>query len=256
MKHNNQINTLMFDLFGVLFKFDTIPAIRYLGPLDIIWYYIRFRQNPFERSLLILDKIRREVPGEYQSLMKYRDIYLPESFVKWQKGEIQRGDLVHIVRSYIHKLTKEDYFVNHKDRLAIERLLMLFAHPKQMQSSFYLPMYIFDLIKKIKELNRYKLIIISNIDEETYNIVTQKYDYFFELFDGFVASCKVNLVKPEPAIFNYAFKKYHVDPTQAMYIDDQKENIAAAQQLGLTTHLCPRPKKLKSILEPIIDSEI
>jgi len=251
MKHNNQINTIIFDLFGVLFKFDTIPAIRYLGVGDIIWYYLRFRQDPFQRSLRILDKIRREVPGEYQTVMKYKDMYLPESFVKWQKGYIKRIDLVHLVHQYLHQLSEEHYFVNHKDQKAIEKLLTLFAHPRQMLSSFYLPIYIVDLIKKIKATNHYKLLIISNIDEETYHHVIKEYDYFFSLFDGFIASCNVHLVKPESAIYQYALDAYQVNPGHTLFVDDQRENIVAAHNLGINTHMCPSPKKLAHILKSI-----
>ncbi len=253
MEHNNNIDTLIFDLFGVLFKFDTIPSIRYLGICDIIWYYFRFQQNPFKRALNVLDKMRREVPGEYQDLMTYKGEHLlPESFVNWQKGYTSRAEMVSKIHRYIHLLQSENYFVNDYDRKSIESLLMLFAHPSQLIDSFYPPSYIIDLIEKIYAQKRYKLYIISNIDTETFNLISKRYESFFALFDGFVASCNVHKIKPDPAIYEYAIHKYNLVPERCYFIDDQKENILAAQKLGINTLLCPKPSKLAGILEPLL----
>ena len=251
-KTDGTIDTLIFDLFGVLFKFDTIPAIRYLGVCDVILYYLRFQQNPFKRALNVLNEMRLEVPNEYQDLMMYKNIYLPESFVNWQKGLLSRHDLVHKIHVYIHHLDRNHYFASEQDRKSVESLLMLFAHPSQLVDSFYPPAHVIQLLEKIHAQKRYKLFIISNIDTETYKLVTTKHPNFFALFDGFIASCNVHMIKPDPAIYQYALEKYNLAPERCYFIDDQGENIAAAQKLGINTLLCPKPSKLAEILEPLL----
>lgn len=249
----NTIDTLIFDLFGVLFTFEAIPAIRYLGPLDMLWYCIRFQKNPFTQSLKILDKMRREVPHEYQDLMTYKGTYLPESFVNWQKGYLSRYEIVEKVHAYIHHLNKINYFKTEQQKRAIEKLILLFAHPSQLVDSFYPPAYNIELIKKLHEKG-YKLFVLSNIDSETHGLITQKYASFFSLFNGFVASCNVHAIKPDPAIYKYLLNEYNLAPEHCYFFDDQKENVSEARHLKINAIRCPKPRKLPQIVSSIISS--
>jgi putative hydrolase of the HAD superfamily len=60
---------------------------------------------------------------------------------------------------------------------------------------------------------------------------------FFEVFSGAVISCRLNLCKPEAAIYEHALKTYKLRPQDTIFIDDVEKNVAAAGKLGIRTIL-------------------
>jgi putative hydrolase of the HAD superfamily len=54
-----------------------------------------------------------------------------------------------------------------------------------------------------------------------------------ELFDAVVISAEVGLHKPEPEIYLLASKRLGVEPEQCVFIDDLRENCAAAEAVGM-----------------------
>ena len=58
---------------------------------------------------------------------------------------------------------------------------------------------------------------------------------FWELFTGKVISCRLNLCKPEPAIYEYLLNTYNLDAAGTVFIDDIDANLSVAAQLGMQT---------------------
>ena len=56
-----------------------------------------------------------------------------------------------------------------------------------------------------------------------------------EIVDGAVFSFEVQATKPEPEIYKALLEKYGLDPTECVFIDDNRKNIIAANQLGMAT---------------------
>lgn len=91
-----------------------------------------------------------------------------------------------------------------------------------------------ELIKKIKEKGG-KLFLISNISKgfaTNYNKVP-KIKEIFDLFDGLVFSGPIKLAKPNKEIFNYALKKFDIKAEESIFFDDNKDNIAGADSVGI-----------------------
>ena len=55
--------------------------------------------------------------------------------------------------------------------------------------------------------------------------------------DGGVMSYEVKCLKPDPAIYQSLFEKYHLKPEECVFIDDNAANIDAAKKLGMKTIL-------------------
>ena len=55
---------------------------------------------------------------------------------------------------------------------------------------------------------------------------------FIGLFRAGVFSARVNLIKPDPAIFTHATQAFGIDPVRTLFIDDVAHNVAAAQAAG------------------------
>ena len=58
-----------------------------------------------------------------------------------------------------------------------------------------------------------------------------------ELFDAIVISGDVGLHKPEPEIYLLACERLGVEPTDAVFVDDLRENCAGAEAVGITAVL-------------------
>ncbi len=93
------------------------------------------------------------------------------------------------------------------------------------------------LIKPLKE--KYKVYGLTNWSAETLPIARRKYD-FFELFDGIVVSGEEKLVKPDPRFYRVLLNRYNLKAKETLLIDDNAENIRAAEKLGFqTVHVTP-----------------
>jgi putative hydrolase of the HAD superfamily len=57
-----------------------------------------------------------------------------------------------------------------------------------------------------------------------------------DVADEFVLSGEVGCAKPDARIYLTALDRLHADPADALFIDDQPRNVAAAIALGITGH--------------------
>jgi putative hydrolase of the HAD superfamily len=57
------------------------------------------------------------------------------------------------------------------------------------------------------------------------------------LFDAVVISGDVGLYKPQPEIFRLACERLGVEPADAVFVDDLRENVAGAEALGMAAVL-------------------
>lgn len=113
-----------------------------------------------------------------------------------------------------------------------------------------------DLLKEIPEntallsrLNKEgkQLLILSNFHAAAYKRLTERCS-FFSNFDGGVISSHVGLLKPDPQIFNLLAQNYSLDPKHCLFIDDTRENIETARDLGYSTLHLQNPRALSSAL--------
>ena len=87
------------------------------------------------------------------------------------------------------------------------------------------------LIKELKERG-YKLYVLSNMSKE-YIEFLREYPVF-DYFDEQVVSCEIGLGKPNRRIYEYLLEKYELNPAETIFIDDRKDNVDVAEELGIT----------------------
>ena len=58
-----------------------------------------------------------------------------------------------------------------------------------------------------------------------------------DVFHEIVISGDVGLHKPDPAIFELTCSRLGVEPRECVFVDDLRENCAAAEALGITAIL-------------------
>ena len=88
------------------------------------------------------------------------------------------------------------------------------------------------LIKPLKE--KYKVYGLTNWSAETLPIAMARYDFFADL-DGIVVSGDEKLIKPDPKIYQVLIDRYDAKPEESLFIDDNIDNIVAAQKIGFQT---------------------
>jgi 2-haloacid dehalogenase len=92
------------------------------------------------------------------------------------------------------------------------------------------------------------LYALSNWSHETYPLAERRFA-FLKLFRGLVISGEVGMIKPDPRIFVHLLERFGIAAGDAVYIDDNPKNAAAATALGLHGIHFTEPAKLRRELE-------
>ena len=92
-----------------------------------------------------------------------------------------------------------------------------------------------DNVAYIKDLKRfgYKVYILSNIPEDDTKYLRSC--GVFDNIDGGVFSYEYKKIKPDPEIFHILLKKYDLKSSECLFLDDRKDNVVAASNLGFET---------------------
>ncbi len=77
-----------------------------------------------------------------------------------------------------------------------------------------------------------------------------------DLFDVAVISGEVGLHKPQPEIYLLACERLEVEPGDAVFVDDLRENCAGAEAVGMTAILHRDPGKTVPELERLLGVEL
>lgn len=243
------INVVIFDILGVLFYIDKVKALQLLSYKDAFVYFCQKRRNPIDECLSILDRMRQEVPGQFQQIVPYKGTFLPNCIVQWQQGLISEPELFEQIKSYLALLDKEHYFSTACHRRVIYTLLDVMLNSRIGLEVYRLIPSTAQLIKTLKQQGMYKLYILSNIDKQTFEGLKQRYSPIFDCFDGMVTSCYSHFIKPEASIFECLIQKYNLDPHHCCLVDDQIENLEMAKKLGMDVVYCKKPAELYQLFE-------
>ena len=79
---------------------------------------------------------------------------------------------------------------------------------------------------------KYKLVLVSNTDPVRYAYIERRFPELL-IFDAYVLSFRLGVMKPDPAIYREALARVGALPDGALFIDDLQENIDGAARLGI-----------------------
>jgi len=88
-----------------------------------------------------------------------------------------------------------------------------------------------DLIHALKKTDN-RLFVLSNMQFASIEYLEATHD-IWELFDAAVISCRIQKVKPEPAIYEHLLSENQLIAAETVFFDDMRENVQAASQLGI-----------------------
>lgn len=103
-----------------------------------------------------------------------------------------------------------------------------------------------DLLMELKS-RKVPLYALSNWHHETFAEALDIFP-FLRLFDGRIISGEVKIGKPDPAIYRLLLDTYKLNPRETLFIDDRRENVQAAWDLGINAVQFLSPRQLEQDL--------
>ena len=78
------------------------------------------------------------------------------------------------------------------------------------------------------------LYAITNFSGEFWKPFRAREAHLFDRFRDIVVSGDEKLIKPDPAIYRLALDRFGLAPHEAVFIDDNRDNVAGAEGVGMT----------------------
>lgn len=89
-----------------------------------------------------------------------------------------------------------------------------------------------EILGKLKQNGDYRLDTINNESFVLNQFRIEKFG-LVQYFDNFFSSCYLHMRKPELQIFKTVIYVTQCKPAECLYIDDRKENVEAARNVGI-----------------------
>ena len=143
------------------------------------------------------------------------DENLKNVFEKFDLGEFSEDDII-------------DYFSKYEGVDSTKEELR-----KEIDSYVKLDNKLSNIILKLKNKG-FKTVLLSNANASFFERkIYPTYPEFKSLFDEIIISSNIKMVKPDPDIFLHTLKKINAKPEESLFIDDSKNNVEAAINLGI-----------------------
>lgn len=164
-------------------------------------------------------------PAKTQKLLN--KLFVSNEWTSFSKGEISSADF-------------KTHAINLLPQFKTEILKILDVD----NLKFMIPPYN-ETLKFIKELreHKYKVFLLTDINEDTITYLNQEIPNFESLFDGIVYSCRVGMVKKDGKVFHKLLIDHSLFPEETLFIDDNTNNLKIAKKYGLLTHKFSNPNK-------------
>ena len=91
---------------------------------------------------------------------------------------------------------------------------------------------------------------LTNWSAETFPPQRKRFE-FLSWFEGIVVSGEEGVIKPDARIFRILLERYRIAPEEAVFIDDNPVNVAAASALGMHGIHYRSPERLRRELKAL-----
>lgn len=219
---------IVFDVGDVLVETKYAQTLWSIGPFKLL-HCATTGCNPFaahKRLFALLDAIK---PYD-QSQIIVKDAHghiMPQLFIDWLKGTVSGQEILNLVYE-----APDSFFTGRAEKNLILALAEVLFTPLYFVETRQIIQPAVALVKDCKKAG-HSVYLLSNWEPESFELMEYLYPEVFDLFDGKIISGKVALVKPDPAIYEYLLDTYNLDAHDTILIDDQLENIIAAQHRGI-----------------------
>ena len=235
-----QIQCIVVDLGGVVVDTNPKGSKAEIGFGTMISYWFKNGGNPKKIKSRFYDILNEVDTSVYEEVYDEHGLQLPSLMIEWLLG-IRKNE--HIKEQILTAFQNPELFKNKQEQAFFTKLaVMIFTTESFINSR----MINYETISFLKECKKqgYKLVVLSNWDAESFELMVKNNQEVFDIFDDIVISGKVQAIKPSPTIYSYVTRSYHANT--CVLLDDQIENIKTAQDIGMHTIHVPRKKKIGS----------
>ena len=232
-----QCKAIVFDLGGVVLDTCAQKTAWEIGPKLLLNHWLSsqktsdlFRLRP--RLYALLNAAHNQQEGNEWGIKDGEGKIVPQLMAEWLRGMRPNRELLTQVKQFSE--TNPAWFAHPAERQTLMRVSHLIFDPKRFIKTRKLFDQSASLIRECKKRG-FKLYVLSNWDRDSGKLLVEKYPDLFGLFDGIVFSGDVQAAKPEPEIFAHITQE--IPAQECVFIDDQPENISAAEHLGFNTIL-------------------
>ena len=109
-------------------------------------------------------------------------------------------------------------------------------------------MEVFPLLVHLKEKG-HRIFVLSNTSPVFYELLEEQLSPLNEILDGFVLSCDIKAIKPDPKMFEEILHKYDLNPENCIFLDDVKDNTKMAESLGIKSYQVKKRSDVVDILQ-------
>lgn len=246
-------DNIIFDLGGVLIDTDSAACLQHIGLKNMVVSMAYLCKGPRAINTHIKKKFF-EILEEVAVVHEFKtdgDCYaydehgtpLPYFMCMWLNGGMTCQEIRNCILTAIQD--NPQWFACQAEKRMIVNLISMVFTPEKFVATRKLYSKGVSFVKACKKKG-HKVYVLSNWDTESFALLAKKYPALFELFDGIVISGQVKKLKPFAGIYTGLIDTYQLDNKKCWFVDDQKENIAAAAQLGINTVLCGHYWPIKS----------
>lgn len=241
------INTLIFDLTGVLFIVDQRKVFKLMGLSNVLLYTLTHFKNPYKQALSLTEIMAQKEPAQSTPLY-YKGYLQPQCITSLLLGTMTAEQAYKELEGHVDTLAQEGHIKSKRELQLIRDFVTLLTDEKT-KVSIWTPNYVvIGMIKQMQE-NGIDYYILSNLDLSSYEYLSKRYQDIFSLFTDAVISAQVGMIKPDQLMYTYLIEKHALKPASCLFIDDQQENINAAQDLGINGILYTSNRSLKRHLK-------
>lgn len=164
-------------------------------------------------------------------------IFGHEAWLKYDQGVYMIEDL--------YRIYLEEYPVHEKEIKVILKDWMKLMQPMQENQRMLLA---------LKQLG-YRVYLLSNISKDSADYLKQTQP-FFDWCDGAVLSYEEKLLKPDIRVYECLLKRYDLDPTESVFLDDNKKNIESAKALGIKGIVVSSCEQCRNEIEKLLECSV
>lgn len=227
--------TVIWDLGNTLLKADMISFAREIGLLDFMLYPLLDRKNPkkiYELAFDLLHQIE-SAPHPCYPLATAQGKPLPALICHWFSGTISHKELTLKIESF---LDRYPFSSARQKRLIFQTLRILLDPEKFTRCMKPIKQTTMLLKETAQHLPQHQLYVLSNWDAHSFEHLMKAHPTVFQHFspENIAISGHLGTIKPHASIYQKFLAQYGLDAKTCIFIDDQIENIQAAEKEGIT----------------------
>ena len=238
----SQSKAIVLDLGGIFFDYSRLAHAQNLGLGKICAYAVLDRKNPAKLQNPIFEVVKSAnyiLNPPLKIARSTKGVEYPPLLTAYQAGRISSHEALFKAMEAFKTMNTEGYFVSEREAELVRLGIEIMFTPEEALRTYYSLEKGIKLLQELASLKdengerKYLLIGLSNWDKESFPLVRDRFEKDFALFDDIIISGHMGTIKPNREIFELALAKHNLVPDECIFIDDQIENIEAAQEVGI-----------------------